>query len=93
MTGQSIANQSQKEKWPHRHGGQRKICDGALYSAESRRAGVAINTMLETANMHTHNPIALLGDSLWLNQSGPDRGHWYDHERGLGGTLVDPIAR
>jgi len=31
--------------------------------------------------------------SLWLNQSGPDRGRWYDHERGLGETLVDPIAR
>ena len=26
-----------KEKWPHTYGGQRKINDGSLYSAESRR--------------------------------------------------------
>jgi excisionase family DNA binding protein len=29
--------QPRKEKWPHTKGGQRKISDGALYSAESRR--------------------------------------------------------
>src|SRR5215475_11515412 len=31
--------------------------------------------------------------SLWLNRSGADRGRWYDHEHGVGGDLLDLIAR
>ena len=31
--------------------------------------------------------------SLWLNRSGADRGCWYDHEHGVGGDLLDLIAR
>src|SRR5262245_1254318 len=31
--------------------------------------------------------------SLWLNRSGAARGRWYDHEHGVGGDLLDLIAR
>src|SRR5215475_4403964 len=31
--------------------------------------------------------------SVWLNRSGADRGRWYDHEHGVGGDLLDLIAR
>ena len=31
--------------------------------------------------------------SLWLSRSGARRGRWYDHERGVGGDLLDLIAR
>ena len=31
--------------------------------------------------------------SLWLSRSGADRGRWHDHEQGVGGDLLDLIAR